>query len=231
MTSLLLLGFIIGMRHALEADHVAAVAALVSDKASTRETARHGALWGLGHTLTLFILGGGVLILGIATPDPLNQWLEFCVGILQVVLGLDVLYRIRRKSVRLTPHCHGGFRHFHAVRGLAPGTAPAKHQHRPLPPRALLVGMMHGMAGSAALVVLTVETVASPWQGLLYIVLFGLGSTLGMLLLAAAISLPIQYSRRWSFAFRSLQSTVGLASMGVGGWMMYEIGWAGGLLG
>lgn len=230
MTSLLLLGFIIGMRHALEADHVAAVAALVSDKSSTRETARHGALWGLGHTLTLFILGGGVLVLGIATPAPLEQWLEFGVGILQVLLGLDVLWRLRRGGVQLKPHRHGGYRHVHAVRNARPGT-PAKHEHRPLPPRALLVGMMHGMAGSAALVVLTVESVASPWQGLFYIALFGLGSTLGMLLLAAAISLPLQYSRRWSFAFRSLQSTVGLASLGVGGWMMYEIGWAGGLLG
>lgn len=227
MSSLLLLGFIVGMRHALEADHVAAVAALVSDKTSTRETARHGALWGLGHSLTLFALGGAVLVLNVAMPDQTSQWLEFGVGVLQVALGLDVLRRIRRTGLHLRRHSHAGQTHIHAVRG----PDPTHHHHRPLPPRALLVGMMHGMAGSAALVVLTVETVNSPLQGLLYIVLFGLGSTLGMLLLAAAISLPIKYSARWNVAFTSLQSAVGLTSMGVGGWMMYEIGWAGGLLG
>lgn len=226
MTSLLLLGFIIGMRHALEADHVAAVAALVSDKTSTRETARHGALWGLGHTLTLFAFGGAILVLNATLPDQVSQWLEFCVGILQVVLGLDVLRRARRIRLQIVPHSHDGHAHIHAVRG--PG--PVHHHHRPLPSRALLVGMMHGMAGSAALVMLTVETVRSPLQGLLYIVLFGIGSTLGMLLLAAAISLPIKYSARWNLAFLGLQRSVGLASLSVGGWMMYEIGWAGGLL-
>lgn len=228
MTSLLLLGFIIGMRHALEADHVAAVAALVSDKTSTRETARHGALWGLGHTLTLFAFGGAILVLNAAIPDQVSQWLEFCVGILQVVLGVDVLRRARRVQLKIVPHSHDGHSHIHAVRGPA---LPHHHHHRrPLPPRALLVGMMHGMAGSAALVMLTVETVRSPLQGLFYIVLFGIGSTLGMLLLAAAISLPIKYSARWNLAFLGLQRAVGLTSMGVGGWMMYEIGWAGGLL-
>lgn len=227
MTSLLLLGFIIGMRHALEADHVAAVAALVSDKTSARETARHGALWGLGHTLTLFLLGGTVLVLNIVLPEQISQGLEFCVGILQVLLGLDVLRRARRAGLRIRPHQHGGHAHIHAVRGLS----PLHHHHRrPLPLRALLVGMMHGMAGSAALVMLTVETVRAPLQGLLYIVLFGLGSTLGMLLLAAVISLPIKYSARWNLAFVSLQCLVGLVSVAVGGWMMYEIGWAGGLL-
>lgn len=224
MLSLLLLGFIIGMRHALEADHVAAVAALVSDKISTRETAKHGALWGLGHTLTLFALGGTILVSNIAMPEQISQWLEFCVGILQVILGLDVLHRVRRLGLQIQPHSHNGHAHIHAIRGTG------QHIHRHIPPRSLLVGMMHGAAGSAALVMLTVETVFSPWQGLLYIGVFGLGSTLGMLLLAAAISLPIKYSVRWDFAFVSLQCGVGLISIGVGGWMLYQIGWAGGLL-
>lgn len=228
MLSLLLLGFIIGMRHALEADHVAAVAALVSDKTSARETARQGALWGLGHTLTLFVLGGTVLVLNVTLPEQVSQGLEFCVGVLQVLLGLDVLRRARRVGLSIRPHQHAGHTHIHAIRGLS--RVYHHHHRRPMSLRALGVGMMHGMAGSAALVMLTVETVRAPLQGLLYIVLFGLGSTLGMLLLAAAISLPIRYSARWSPAFVSLQCVVGLISVAVGGWMMYEIGWTGGLL-
>jgi ABC-type nickel/cobalt efflux system permease component RcnA len=230
--SLLLLGFLIGMRHAVEADHVAAVSSLATRAHSVRDTIRQGTAWGIGHTLTLFGIGTLVILLDTLVPERVATILELLVGIMLVGLGADVLRRLVRDRVHFHLHHHGdGTTHFHA-HSHAGETAhdPSRHEHRHpsrLPLRALLVGLMHGMAGSAALILLTLQTVASPWTGLLYIALFGLGSTLGMALLSAAIALPLRYSaRRVTWLHQGLQAAVGLTTIAIGARLVYLTGFA-----
>ncbi|MET0103471.1 MAG: urease accessory protein [Sedimenticola sp.] len=229
MTTILLLGFLIGMQHALEVDHVAAVASLATRDRSLAETARQGAVWGLGHTFTLFLFGGAVILLDTLIPENMARGLELAVGLMLVLLGADVLRRVIRERVHFHSHQHGEVAHFHAhshERGRSHAEDPHHHEHpQGFPLRSLLVGMMHGMAGSAALILLVLETITSPWLGLLYIALFGFGSILGMAILAAVISLPLRYSARGlTWAHNGFKTLVGLATIGVGGLLVYEIG-------
>ena len=179
VTSILALGFLLGMRHALDADHLAAVATLATRSRSVGHTLLQGVAWGTGHTLTLMLFGGAVLVLGLVLPARAAQALEFAVGVMLVALGADVLYRLWRKRVHFHAHRHAdGVAHFHAhshQEASAPHD-PARHEHphpRGFPARALLVGMVHGMAGSAALILLSLEALRSPAWGLLYIAIFG----------------------------------------------------------
>ncbi|MBL4583211.1 MAG: high frequency lysogenization protein HflD [Pseudomonadales bacterium] len=231
MLSLLLIGFLIGMRHALEADHMAAVASLASGSQSLSETIKHGLVWGLGHTLTLFLFGSVVLWLDIIMPTQLANALEFAVGVMLIVLGADVLRRVYRDRVHFHTHSHGEEVHFHAH--AHPENKPhttSKHQHnhpKTFPVKALFIGLMHGMAGSAALILLTLETIQSPWIGMLYIALFGIGSMLGMAMLSAVIIVPLKLSSsKLTWAHNALQITIGTGTIGLGGWIMMDIGLA-----
>ncbi len=222
MITLLVLGFLLGMRHALEADHVAAVASLASEGRSLRQAARQGAVWGLGHTLTLFAFGSLVIVLDAAVPERLAQGLEMAVAVMLVLLGADVLRRVLRDRVHFHLHRHGPDEvHFHAHshRGERHHD-PAHHRHEHpsgFPLRALLVGLVHGMAGSAALVLLTLDATASPWLGLVYIALFGLGSIAGMAVLSVAIAVPLRYSARGlTWLHNGLRATVGVATVALG---------------
>jgi len=217
--SLLSLGFVLGMRHALESDHLAAVATLASRSPSVADSIRQGAVWGAGHTLALLLFGSLVLVLDAVIPESLAQLLEFLVGLMLILLGVDVLRRLRAGPLL-------------AIAGHAPAPARevAARAGRPFPIRALLVGIMHGMAGSAALILLALQSVQSPATGLLYIALFGVGSIAGMATLSLLIAMPLRYSRAGpDWAFRSLQGLVGLTTLAVGGAMVYEIGILGGL--
>lgn len=233
MGSILTLGFLIGMQHALEADHVAAVASIAARARSARAIVRHGAVWGLGHTLTLAAVGAAVLLAGAAVPDTLAQALEFSVGVMLVVLGAGVLARLVRDRVHFHVHGHrDGVVHMHAHSHAGEGRAhdPRRHDHehpRRLPLRSLLVGMMHGLAGSAALLLLALASVESTLDGLLYILVFGLGSIAGMVALSALIAVPLAYSARaLTWANRGLQAAIGCATVAVGGHMLYEVGTA-----
>jgi len=197
---ILLLGFLLGLQHALEADHLAAMATLASGGGTLGAVARRGMAWGIGHSLTLLALGGTALLLGTLIPPQLASLLEFAVGLMLVLLGADVLRRLR--SLR-------------------------SHRQRPasaFPVRALCVGMLHGMAGSAALVLLTLQTVRSPAQGLAYIALFGAGSILGMGVLGTLIGLPLGWSARAAAATRGLNALIGCTSAALGLWVMYSTG-------
>ncbi|MDF1642653.1 MAG: hypothetical protein P1U80_00540 [Pseudomonadales bacterium] len=234
MLSLLFIGLLIGMRHALEADHMAAVASLASGTQSLGETVKHGLAWGLGHTLTLFLFGSVVLWLDIVMPEQLAEGLEFAVGIMLVVLGADVLRRVYRDRVHFHTHSHGKQVHFHAH--AHPDKKPdaahssTEHQHshtKTFPVKALFIGLMHGMAGSAALILLTLKTIQSPWLGMLYMALFGIGSMLGMAMLSAVIAIPLKASSaKLTWAHNTLQIAIGSATIGLGGWIMMEIGLA-----
>ncbi len=227
MSTILVLGFLLGMRHALEADHIAAVATLVSRGHNTRHTLIQGAAWGLGHTITLFLACALVLYLDTVVPERLAQGLEAAVGIMLVLLGADLLRRMRHESIHFHTHRHSdGTEHFHAHSHRtdpAPHTPHHEHRHpRQFPARALCVGLMHGLAGSAALILLTLGTVASPVTGLVYVALFGIGSIGGMALLSLAISLPLRGARRFTRLHNGIQTVVALATSMIGSMLVYE---------
>jgi ABC-type nickel/cobalt efflux system permease component RcnA len=231
--SLLLLGFLLGMRHALETDHVAAVASLATRSSSVTDSVRLGAVWGLGHTLTLFVFGSMVLLMDSMIPQRLVLGLEFAVGLMLVLLGLEVLWRVLHGSVHLHVHRHGnGIRHCHAHAhaGEQGHTDNHRHQHPDrgaFPLRALFVGLMHGMAGSAALILLTLQTVDTPWAGMFYIAVFGIGSIAGMAALSVVIALPL---RGLGELHNGLQIIVGTVTLIIGSRLVYETGIVGGLL-
>jgi ABC-type nickel/cobalt efflux system permease component RcnA len=232
MWSVLLLGLLIGLQHAMEADHLAAVASLATRSRSVWQAARQGAVWGLGHTLTLLLFGGAVLLADEVVPERLAAGLETAVGVMLLLLGADVLRRLWRERVHFHAHSHGRVDHFHAHShnlGGRHANDPHHHAHRRVfPLRSLLVGMMHGMAGSAALVVLALGAVSSPWQGLAYILVFGLGSVAGMAVLGVVIGLPLRWSAaRLTWAHNGLQFAVGLLTLMLGGYIIYQAGMAG----
>lgn len=226
--SLLLLGLLIGMRHAVETDHIAAVASLATGSPTLAEAVRQGAAWGLGHTVTLFLFGSLVLLLDAVMPVALAQLLELLVGVMLVGLGIDVLFRVVRRRIHFHTHRHdSGDFHFHAHSHCGEDEHdPEHHRHEHptgFPVRALLVGLMHGMAGSAALILLTLQTVRSPLAGLVYIALFGLGSMIGMALLSVVIAIPLRASARgMTWLHNGLQIAVGIATITIGGALILE---------
>ena len=190
MLGILALGFLMGMSHALEADHLAAMAAMSSDRSGgKRRMMVRGAFWGTGHTLTLFILGGVVLIFGFVLTDAGAARLEFAVGIMLVLLGLHLFYSMVRRRIHFHAHAHDNGKphlHAHSHNGETKKHADSGHDHvhaQGLPWKALLVGLVHGAAGSAGLLTLAVATTQSPLIALGYILVFGIGSICGMALL------------------------------------------------
>jgi hypothetical protein len=226
MFGLLGLGFLLGMQHALEADHIAAVSSIAARRTDITDIVKHGLTWGLGHTLTLFVFAGAAILLGHAIPPSLARPLESAVGIMLVGLGSHVLWRLWRDRVHFHQHRHGdGTSHIH-VHSHANETIPHlesahAHQHG-FRWRSLLVGLMHGMAGSAALLVLAVSQAASPAYGMLYVLLFGVGSMLGMGALSVVIAVPLAASARWlTWANRGLQGGVGAITVAIGAMTIY----------
>ncbi|MGH9322392.1 MAG: urease accessory protein [Vicinamibacteria bacterium] len=220
MVSLLFLGFFIGMRHALEADHIAAVSSLATGSATPAECIKQGVFWGLGHTITLFLFGTVVLLLDSALPDRLASALELSVGVMLVMLGVDVLRRLSRERVHFHVHGHeDGVRHFHG-HSHAGETAHVAHRHshwREAPWRALVVGLVHGMAGSAALILLALQSAPNLASGIFYMLLFGVGSIVGMAGLSAAIALPLRISAMGLTRFHGwLHGAIGLATIAIG---------------
>lgn len=233
MNSILLFGLLIGMQHALEADHVAALSSLCTGTKSVRRMATHGAVWGLGHSFTLLLFAGTAVLLDLHFGETLAQVLEGVVGVMLILLGGQVLVRLWRARLHFHSHRHAdGKTHFHVHSHLGEGTAhdPDHHVHThagKLPVRTLLVGMVHGVAGSAALVILTASTVQDPVTGLLYIVLFGLGSIAGMTVFSSLLAVPLAWTARaLTWTHRSLQAAVGIATIALGMLVLIESGGA-----
>lgn len=226
--SILLLGFLIGLRHALEADHVAAVAALASTSSCARETVKIGLVWGIGHSATLLIIGTLVVAVDAVVPQQFALYLEFAVGIMLVGLGIDVIRRVVRDRVHFHLHGHkDGSVHFHAHAHLGVKVhAKDAHAHSHpsgFPYRALAVGLMHGMAGSAALILLTLSQVESLSTAFGYMLLFGLGSVLGMGTLSFVIALPLRASARGlTWMHNALQTGLGLTTITLGALLVYD---------
>jgi hypothetical protein len=226
MFGILGLGFLLGMQHALEADHIAAVSSIAARRSEIRDIVKHGLTWGLGHTVTLFVFAGAAILLGHAIPEHLSRPLETAVGIMLVGLGAHVLWRLSRERMHLHAHGHpdGTFHmHLHTHAGETVPHVRAAHAHghdaqgHGFRWRTLLVGLMHGMAGSAALLVLTVSQAGNAGVGMAYIALFGIGSMIGMAALSTVIAVPIALSARWlTLANRGLQGAVGIVTVAIG---------------
>ena len=222
MISFLFLGFLIGMRHALDADHVAAVTVLATRAKNLRQALPLGLMWGLGHTLTLIAFGALIIIFNNNLSQNITVVLEFLVGVVLIILGGDVIYRLIQKRVHYHVHRHEGKKshiHAHSHEGESAHN-PSVHDHEhftDLSLRALAVGMLHGLAGSAALVFLTMQSLEPVSIRILYIGLFGLGSIVGMGILSIVIVVPLRYlASSLTWAYSGLTALLGVFSIGLG---------------
>jgi hypothetical protein len=224
--TILSLGLLLGVRHAFDADHLAAVSTIVSRHSDLRTSGLIGLCWGLGHTVVLLVVGSLVLSVGVTIPEKLSAVLEFGVGALLVWLGVSLGMVWIRDRWHLHAHRHDGTLHRHLHSHLEHADHDHPHWLR-ISVRPTLVGMAHGLAGSAALLLVVLSTVRTLWQGLLYIGVFGLGSILGMMVVGLLVSLPLAVSSAWTE--RSRMAVQGLASFGsiaLGLAMMIRIGLA-----
>ncbi|MEO6392185.1 MAG: hypothetical protein ABIP75_10060 [Pyrinomonadaceae bacterium] len=230
--SVLGLGFLLGLKHATEADHLAAVSTIVSERKSLLGSSLVGGLWGLGHTISLFIAGIVVILLHLKIGERTAMALEFCVALMLVGLGLNALRKLwHGGKLHLHAHRHGGHQHAHLhVHETAAGADPHTHHGLRFGARPLLVGMVHGLAGSAALMLLVLSAISSPWVGMLYVVIFGVGSIGGMMIMSALVGLPVHLTAgRFTRANVLIRSLAGVFSFGFGLTMIYQIGFVDGL--
>ncbi len=223
--TLLSLGLVLGLEHALDADHVVAVSTLVSQTKSLKRSSIFGILWGMGHTTTLFVVGLVILLFKLTIPQKLALSFEFLVGIVLVLLGADVLRKVLQGRVHLHPHTHAdGTTHVHLHAHSQPEELDHHHHHR-----SFLVGLVHGLAGSSALMLLVLTTVESVWQGIFFILIFGLGSILGMMVTSTLIALPMKAATNFARLDRGLRLAAGAISIVLGLLIMGRIGFVDGL--
>lgn len=224
-------GFLLGLQHALEADHIAAVASITADKTGMRRIVRHGTVWGIGHALMLGAFGGAVYALQLSLSDRLASGLEFAVGLMMVGLGARLLYVLVRDRIHFHTHRHSeGSVHFHAHSHAGDVRDHRKSTHAHMHPagswrRSLSVGMMHGLAGSAALVALAASTAPSVPLGVAFMALFGLGSIAGMAVFSAVLAVPLSYTATTlTWATRGFQALAGVFAIGIGIRTLVETG-------
>jgi high-affinity nickel-transport protein len=249
------LGFLLGMRHATDPDHVIAVTTMVSRQQSTSSAALIGSLWGVGHTLTITLVGGLIILFDVVIPPRVGLAMEFSVGLMLILLGiLNLTGVMRRVTEAFTPgrggagvhahaHSHNEYVHAHAhghqagAHGHAESQTPLARLDRLVGglglyqiARPLIVGLVHGLAGSAAVALLVLATIRDPWWAIGYLVLFGVGTIAGMMLITALISLPFTYSsQRFAVINRYLGVASGVLSLSLGLFVVYQIGLVDGL--
>jgi sulfite exporter TauE/SafE len=228
LISVLALGLILGLRHALDPDHVVAVSNIVSESKSVRRSSLVGTFWGLGHTTSLLSVGFLVIGLKVQISDRMTLWMEFAIALMLVGLGLKTISKsLRGWKLHIHRHTHDGSSHIHVH--LHDTGAEELHHHRHLlksGTRPFVVGLVHGMAGSATLMILVLATIPSAVAGLVYVAIFGLGSVGGMLLMSSLISLPFALTRKKRFTLlgQGLQVMVGLFSLAFGLVLVWQYG-------
>ena len=232
----LVLGILLGSKHSLDPDHVVAVSTIVSEYKNPLRSFWVGISWGLGHTTTLLIIGIVIIALRLTIPERMALLFEFSVGVMLVCLGIQVIYSFRKKKVHQHVHGHEEEAHHHFHSHLkSPEHVPDHHNThgigKPfLRRKSYVIGLVHGVAGSAALTLLVLASIESPIAGLVYIMLFGLGSVLSMGIMTVVIGLPFVISAgRLPHLNRTIQFAVGSLSILFGGFLMYQIGFVDGL--
>ena len=250
--SLLALGFFLGMRHATDADHVIAISTIVSRQRSMRSAALIGAVWGLGHTLTVMLVGGAIILFTITIPPRMGLAMEFAVGVMLVLLGfLNLTGLTGRARDSGTPdaslhghtHAHGDYAHTH-VHGHGQGGHGHGDDQTPQAwldsklgglglyqmARPLVIGIVHGLAGSAAVALLVLATIPNPLWAIAYLSIFGVGTIAGMMLITAAVALPFVWTgNRFAGLQCHLAVASGLVSVCFGLFLAYQIGFVEGL--
>lgn len=252
--ALMLLGLFLGMRHATDPDHVIAVTTIVARQKTPSGAAAIGAAWGLGHTLTILVVGGGIILFGWVIPPRIGLSMELSVGLMLIVLGIMNLAGVMRgigasrlirgaEHQHTHPHSHGDYVHTH-VHGHDPEAHPHAPERTPLSwfdrhfggldayqlARPLVVGVVHGLAGSAAVALLVLTTIRHPGWALWYLFVFGLGTIAGMMLMTAVIVLPFaRTDQRFARLNRGLRIASGVISLGFGMFVAYRIGFVDGL--
>lgn len=221
--SLLSLGFLLGLRHALDSDHLAAVSTVLAERPSLLASGAVGFWWGVGHTLTLLLVGSVVLAWGIRIPDEFELLAESGVAILLIVLGASLALKLYRERWHVHSHHHEGEPHIH----FHSHQRQENHRHRHWMVqsiRPLCIGMAHGLAGSAALMLMILATTKETSVGLLSILVFGVGSIIGMMVIGLTISVPVIYSRSISRRlFMAVQGMASVASVSLGMWMLVKL--------
>jgi high-affinity nickel-transport protein len=250
--SIVMLGFFLGMRHATDPDHVIAVTTIVSRQKTIRSAMLIGAVWGVGHTLTIMLVGGAIIFFGVVIPPRLGLAMELGVALMLVLLGvLNLTGFMQWIQDNLASaggphshrHSHGDYSHSHLH-----GHGAGDHGHREdQTPQAwldqrlawlglyqaicpLVVGVVHGLAGSAAVALLVLATIPNPVWATAYLLLFGVGTIAGMMLITGAIGAPFTYTATRLARFnRYLGLASGLLSLGFGLFLVYQIGFVEGL--
>lgn len=204
------LGLVLGVKHALDADHVVAVSAMAAQTRSLRRSWGLGLRWGLGHTVALMSVGLALVARRITMPAVLAMAFEYGVGMMLVILGGNVLRTLRREQFHVHGHRHDdGVFHLHGHAHA--GNPTHRHAHRPF-----LVGLLHGLAGSAAISLLVLSGAPTLTQGFIFAAVFGIGSIAGMMLVSSAIAVPFILTKRFATAHRSVQFAAGCLSIAMG---------------
>jgi high-affinity nickel permease len=247
--TILTFGFILGIKHALDADHLIAVATMVSERKGFFSSTLVGTFWGIGHTLSLLVVGCVVVFLQLQIPEKLALAMEFAVAAMLILLGMNVLWKLRKgETVHMHVHTHHGHVHIHPH--AHPFQTPHEHvdeisHHEKLPSRILhkamrhvaegkrpiLIGMVHGMAGSAALMLVVLATIQTTTLALMYIAVFGIGSIGGMVVMSTVVGLPFVFTAKKTIALnRIVRGMAGVLSVVFGLLLAWQIGIGSGLL-
>lgn len=224
----LLLGFLIGLVHALEADHLAAVATMAKGK---KRLFLRGAAWGLGHTVTLLILSIAVIVFSFVLSSAGAAALEFVVGVMLVALGAQVFYQFRKERLHYHVHEHPGsapHMHVHSHKSDVVDHSQSAHEHTHparLPFKAFAIGLIHGAAGSSGVIVLAVSRTGDPWVAVGYVGLIGLGSMLGMAALSVIIGWPVLHAPKIAKGLHGVvQVSIACVAIAIGTSIMFETG-------
>ncbi len=220
---ILIFGFIIGLKHAVEADHLAAVSTIVAERKNVFSSTIIGGFWGVGHTLSLLIVGALVIFLKLQISETVEARLEAIVGGMLVLLGLNALRKLwQKEKIHVHTHEHAGRKHIH-IHGHENEKGEESHHFMRFSPRAIAIGMIHGLAGSAGLMLLIVPIISSPLVAISYILIFGIGSIGGMMIMSLLIGLPLHLTDgKFEMLNKSLLGLAGIFSLAVGAFIIYE---------